>query len=255
LHFQWVVDEGRNNDKSDDILLTKIQEQKKALGNKLMVRIIISSLPNIDKQSFLGGLTALIASHITPLGLNHTSLQVGPYLIHWTDSSLVTVHNVGAHKNVLALIYPDTKFVLDIQEDKENVMKLCNSIVDFNGKMYDKYTNNCQKFVEVALASIGCQKKWLKNGPIEKFLSHVAKLDCTASNMTFWDLKGIEHSFKNYNDFNNYCKQDPVIQELLKKKLLYATLGVDEEKAEILQVLKAIERIPNSIPQQTGNTQ
>lgn len=242
-HFQWVVDSGRVNSITDQDLLEKILKMQEALGNKLTVRVIISSLPKVqDKQTFLGGLTVWVASHITPLGLNHTSLQVGPYLIHWTDSNLVTVHNVGDHKNVLALIYPDTQFALDIQNDKENLMKLCNTIVDYNGKMYDKYTNNCQKFVDVALLSIGCKKKWIENGPILTFLSHVAKLDCTASKMTFWDLKGKEHSFKNYNEFQKYCKEDPEIQGLLKNTASYASGKGDPVKAEFLQILKAIER-------------
>jgi len=68
----------------------------------------------------------------------------------------------------------------------------------------------------------------------------VAKLDCTASKMTFWDLKGKEHSFKNYTEFQNYCKGDSDIQDLLKLRHVHAIGG--SEKSEFLQVLKAIER-------------
>jgi len=100
--------------------------------------------------------------------------------------------------------------------------------------------NNCQKFVDTALEVISCKKTWLEDGPIVRFLNHVTKLDCGASIMSFWDLQGQQHTFEDYDEFRLFCKQNSAIQDLFENLPSY--INTDPEKAELLQVLKAIER-------------
>jgi len=252
LHFQWIVDYRHLNGNTDENILQELEQKQKVLSsgngnNGLVVRIILSSLgPVKDKQTLMRGMTIWIASKVTPLGLNHTSLQVGPYLIHWTDSHVVTLHDVGDHQNVFALLYPDKNFYLDIHEHKDSLLNLCTLMVEFNNTRYNNLTNNCQKFVDAALESISCNKTWIKNGPINRFLGHVTKTDCGVNNMSFWDENDQQHAFKNYDEFRLFCEQNSAIKALIEDRAYLESPGItdpkDREKAELLQILKAIER-------------
>jgi len=96
------------------------------------------------------------------------------------------------------------------------------------------------------------KKKWAIKGVIANFLEHVAELDCGVHKMTFWDLEGKQHTFDDYNEFRQYCKGTEAIQEILNKHHYYESAqSKDVAKAELLQVLRAIERgfmiqIPNN---------
>jgi len=116
-------------------------------------------------------------------------------------------------------------------------------------------TNNCQNFVDDALKSISCKKTWLKDGPIVNFLDHVTRLECGVNKMSFWDEEDQQHTFQNYDDFKEFCRKNSKIQELVNNRQYYES---DQEKAEYLQILKAIERgfqiqLPNDQKEQNSN--
>ncbi|KAL9641889.1 hypothetical protein ABK040_000827 [Willaertia magna] len=89
-------------------------------------------------------------------GYFHTSLVFGPFLIEWTDSSIVTIRPRSSSKAVFAAdIY---KFKTEIEIDKA-LHTIVNVICQWNGeKIYSNDKCNCQHFVTNILQELNIEK-------------------------------------------------------------------------------------------------
>jgi len=150
--------------------------------NDFIVRIVFTSLildPSILEQIELNLVPSLPG---TPFGLNHVALQVGPFLIHYHDGEVVTVHAIHS-KACCAMIYPDPGFKLsrtvteeERKQGKRDLMDLAKVMVDFNLRAaYNRLNNSCQTFVMQALERIGCEMRWTKDGPVSRFVDNIVR--------------------------------------------------------------------------------
>jgi len=134
---------------------------------------------------------------------------------------------------------------------QKKLKSLCELMVKFNGTTYDNWDRNCQDFVNAALNLIA-PVKWLKSGPIEKFVDQIKKVNCNNCVMTIWNFSGTKTSqFSGYWDFNCYCKENRETCDLLNKQRGFEPQLTAVEE-EYLQVLKAVERgfivqLPNDL--------
>jgi len=166
---------------------------------------------------------------------------VGPYYVHWTDSSVVSFHDVGEKEKSFAMVYPNKDPFIDPSKSKEKLMNFCQLITEFNNSKYDPFRNNCHDFVSKSLQILS-PVDWLKKGPIVNFLEFARSNE--ANNKTWivpkFDGTGFV-TFDTHEQFCNYCLSDGTIKQIFKKRDSY--LGqLTQGEIEYLEVLKAIER-------------
>jgi len=197
--LKWKLQELQLLGVSENNILSYINDIRDEMdtlaGQGLIFRLVFVSLDiNITtKSSFFEKLRARIIPYI-PLeglkyGLNHVALQIGPYLIHWTNSSLVTITPL-ASASACAMIYPDEKFKI---KGEAQIKKVCEAIADWNLKMkYNRLTSNCQNFVEYMFTQVGCTPTWIPGGLIDSFVSEISKCEIGVHQMKIRDLTGKE---------------------------------------------------------------
>jgi len=176
--------------------------------------------------------TQIAASVTTSLGLNHGALQIGPYYVHYTTLNFVTFHDIEQKGSSFAMLYPHQDFSLQ----PEQLLGLCQAIVNFNLKQYDDRNNNCHHFVDAVLTAIKCPPFPTK-GPIANFLDMVRWSNTGINHMRIRDLHNNLQNFESYEGFRKYCQQDEI-----KRIISTSPSNITEEQQQYLQVLRAVER-------------
>jgi len=232
---------GEDSPKMKHELNVLIDEMNAITKDGLVFRLIFVTIGDNDqKTGFFEKLQARALPYMPSkgmkFGLNHVALQIGPYLIHWTDSSLVTIHPL-ASQSACAMIYPDEKFRI---RDTEQIKKVCAAIAKFNlGNTYHAIKCNCQHFVWFMMDELNCKPKWKPNGHIQTFVEEISKCEIGVHEMKIRDFKGEKvHKLKDYEAFIAFCKDDSNVQKILALK----EDELSDDQREYAALLKCVER-------------
>ncbi|EFC43428.1 predicted protein [Naegleria gruberi] len=152
--------------------LNKILEQ-----NTVKVKIVISEIAKTKgKKAFRRMLSPVLSKldMLPELGMFHSALQIGPWLIEWNNSAICVPRKCVSSAAMLSADIEQ----LQTNEDVRNVVeKLSKVIVKWNTSMSYKErdtepgkSGNCQDFVDDVLVSIGLSRDSLSQGPLGEFL-------------------------------------------------------------------------------------
>lgn len=180
--------------------LEEIKEEKKAefkqqIVKPLTIKLLLTNLPD-DGVGTLAHITKRIkktvAQSISPYGLNHAALQLGPYIIDWNESGIIIPRWMSSANSML---------LIPVRDDEQanirfNVLpKICKKIVEWNTQW--KYTNltfnapkkvsNCQDFVVMILEFLGIQPNWKKGGFIDTYIAKI-KEGAIGEELKLWDV-------------------------------------------------------------------
>eukprot|EP01080_Neovahlkampfia_damariscottae_P010224 gene10224-2644_t len=152
---KFEIDEIMKNDFFDE------DDMEKELESEVKIKLVlIDQHMNSDIQQSLRKFLSPIANEfkLSPLGIFHTALMIGPWLIDWNDSALC-IPRKCVSRAAFVSINLDT---IQTLEGLEIVVdKVANSVAKWNGtKFYSafpgkKHAGNCQEFVENVINEIG----------------------------------------------------------------------------------------------------
>lgn len=181
--------------------LEEIREEKKAefkhqIVKPLTIKLLLTNLPD-DGVSMLDHITKrlkkIVAQSISPYGLNHAALQLGPYIIDWNESGIIIPRWMSSANSTL---------LIPVRDDEQasvrfNALpKICKKIVEWNVNW--KYTNltfntskklsNCQDFVLKMLEFLDIQPNWKKGGFIDVYINKIKEGAITGDELKIWDV-------------------------------------------------------------------
>jgi len=171
--------------------------------------------------------------------LNHVALQIGPYLIQWTLSSLVTISPLATY-SACPSIYPNEDFRI---KEPEQIQKICDVIAQYNmSNTYHALDCNCQHFVWFMMDILKCKPKWKPNGHIRTFIEEISKSNIGVHQMKIRDFHSSNSiEFKDYKDFLAFCENSQVMQIIQALKPKKKNTPSNEQK-EYASLLRCIER-------------
>lgn len=138
-----------------------LSEDKK-LKNPINIKLVVTDIFNSDVEKNIRSLVSPFLRKINKLpryGMFHTAVIIGPWMIDWTDSSLIIPRRVMSKK---ALIVIDVGKIKSMDELDHCLDKVSSLIVKWNSEY--KYSSkredgclsgNCQHFVDEILDCIG----------------------------------------------------------------------------------------------------
>lgn len=109
-------------------------------------------------------------------GINHTALQIGPYLLEWNTGELVAPRSLRSNGVVARFRFMPITLSAD-----QVIQKVSDVCVDFNlnrtysrlGSNFNSNGANCQSFVDAIISALGLQNFWSTKGPIAHYLDLV----------------------------------------------------------------------------------
>ena len=148
-------------------------------------------------------------------GLMHTGLQIGPYIIDWNSASLIVPRRL---KSTWPLLFADiNEGVIDLENDKLIVHKICEKIVEWNtSRWYSRTRDNCQVFVTEMMEHLGLHTSVSKDSPLYLFLEHLRTVG--VGEMSFVNTissKGKRITFKKHKDLDKFVLK---LQKWLEKR-------------------------------------
>ncbi|KAL9657031.1 hypothetical protein ABK040_014579 [Willaertia magna] len=170
-----ILDQEDINDGSKNPEITKILNQ-----NTIKIKIVISEIARTKgKKAFRRMLSPILSKLdlLPELGMFHSALQVGPWLIEWNNSALCVPRKCVSSAAMLSADIDQ----LETNEDVRTVVdKLAKVIVKWNATMLYKdrdteigKSGNCQDFVDDVLHELGISREHLQEGPLGKFLKEL----------------------------------------------------------------------------------
>jgi hypothetical protein len=222
LYLQYGYDrlsEEKMNKLMEDYMVTglwKKFEMNKEDGdfitdNKLKVKFIVSYRHVSKAEKLCGGLLALFQKTYGPV---HTCIQIGPYVLHWYNNSLVKVDSVKSTNSLLALDVA----VIDIDRNvsikrNSSICKIIELAANYNMfKKYDLITCNCQHFVDDILKILGINSLKDCFSKKEK-MQNVKKVEEFRSKIPNEELRQIFDSLKAGFLFDNMIKAAEMLFE------------------------------------------
>ena len=123
---------------------------------KLRVKLVCIDLEGWQDRKILGFIAANLYSMAGFLdyGLVHVGIQLGSWVVHWFNDSLVHITTTKATRPNCAIDIGS----LDLEDDSdvEKIQNMCSVITRYNIEMtYNNYTNNCHKFTNEIIESLG----------------------------------------------------------------------------------------------------
>eukprot|EP01119_Soliformovum_irregulare_P023248 TRINITY_DN8100_c0_g1_i1.p1 TRINITY_DN8100_c0_g1~~TRINITY_DN8100_c0_g1_i1.p1 ORF type:complete len:350 (+),score=65.10 TRINITY_DN8100_c0_g1_i1:76-1125(+) len=146
-------------------------------GDELRIKLIISALglntPQSAARDRFGKITG-----IAKLGTVHTALQVGPVILEWDLSEIVTIVASNLYGNFKALAVIDIK-TLDKEEFISKYLdEICKMIATWNAMYsYKQTTTNCQRFTQALLDIMGIKDPFEEGSKIKHFVDSISDLD------------------------------------------------------------------------------
>eukprot|EP01080_Neovahlkampfia_damariscottae_P010837 gene10837-3457_t len=163
---------------SDDLSISKWEH--KTLEKEIKIKLVITEIANtkskkLQKKCFGPVLKTL---KLTPeLGLFHTALIIGPWMIGWNDSAICCPRTATSS---YSFVTADLEVLTTVTDVKTTLDIIANCIVDYN--CYHQYegitfgkknTSNCQDFIEDLLYQLNIKLNF--DGPLGNYLSRIKK--------------------------------------------------------------------------------
>ena len=207
---------------------------KDALKVKLVIAEIATSTSKKAQRKALGPI--LNTLNLSPkLGLFHSALLVGPWMIEWNNSAICIPRKCVSNA---AIITADLDTLKTTKEVEETVAILAEVISEYNvhhtySKLASGKSNcsNCQDFVEDILTRLNIELKF--DGPLGNYLKDLK--DKGTSDLVFapdssfrecFDMKTKSVKFLTHDELDNYVrnlmKLEPEFQKKYKQE--YALL-------------------------------
>eukprot|EP01080_Neovahlkampfia_damariscottae_P005858 gene5858-9686_t len=207
---------------------------KDALKVKLVIAEIATSTSKKAQRKALGPI--LNTLHLSPkLGLFHSALLIGPWLIEWNNSAICIPRKCVSNA---AIITADLDTLKTTKEVEKTVSILADVISEYNCfHTYSKLTSgkpncsNCQDFVEDILTRLDIELKF--DGPLGNYLKTLK--DKGTSDLIFapdknfiekFSLKSSSVKFVSHNSLDEFVrdlmKSEPEFQKVHKQE--YALL-------------------------------
>lgn len=218
--------------------LEEIKEEKKAefkqqIVKPLTIKLMLTNLPD-DGTGALSHLkkhiSRQVAKSISPYGLNHAALQIGPYIIDWNESAIIIPRWMSsANSTLLIPVREDDKAAIRFNA----LPKICKKLVEFNTQW--KYSSltysasnktcNCQDFVQKLMEWLECAPTWKKGGYIDTYIKKI-KEGAIGEELKIWDMSeqggGKEIVFSGHDALLEfwlsvrYSNRDPELVTLIK---------------------------------------
>jgi len=164
-------------------------------------------------------------------GYNHIALQVDGWLLHYTDIGFPIIQPLSS-SSVCGMLYLNKKENIT----REMLPRLCEKVSEWSTGKYHLMNANCQLFVNEIITAVGCEKDWIKDGPIEKFIDLVKTSESRTNKIIFYDpVKKRSIQILSYADLKRYWRSEVGTQ----KEYSNANEKVFKELQE---VVKCIER-------------
>jgi hypothetical protein len=195
----------------------------------LKVKLICIDLEGWQDRKILGFIAANLYSYAGFLdwGLVHTGIQLGSWILHWFNDSLVHFTTTKATRPNCAVDVGSLQ--LDNESHVQRIHDMCRVIAKYNMEMqYNNTTNNCHKFTNDLLSALGfSQPKFegqlgdymnkLKNGPVQSklFIDPLTREVHDLSNHVTLDMYCI-NLFDRYGGVHEFIRQYPHDYALLK---------------------------------------
>lgn len=213
------------------------------IGIKLL--IISSEIPTSKFWNDLLYMTGYTPDY----GMFHTALLVGPWLIDWTDKSLVIPKEVRyTNRPFLILDIPSTYQVKDIELLQKKIAEFS---VDWNlNKTYSEVSCNCQQFTESLCEYLGLELKLSKYEVYNSFLLNLKKkgksellLPIRKKLKDILNDEIIKEFIQNENQiiFQNHFHLDSFMLKI-KRLGIEKQINLQEEFKEEFQLLKGFDR-------------
>jgi len=155
--------------KKTSLLLRKIYQFQQQ-GKPCKVKLVIIDLESWQDHKFLAFFVGNIGDMLgfIKFGLVHVGVQIGSYIIHWFNDSLVHFTDIASNSPLLAVDV--SQLDLEKPEDFAKIREMCKVCVDYNtNKKYDNKTCNCHFFVDDIMKSLDVDVKDCVQGQLGTF--------------------------------------------------------------------------------------
>lgn len=174
---------GESDDEDDEIESLSASLQNKMLTDGQLAGRVAVKLVIVDqdqgskmKQNLRRFISPILSriDLLPRMGMYHSALLIGPWLIEWNNSSLCVPRKVVSRAAILSA---DVDAIYNIQDLESAINRISKIIVQWNTTMMyraaadssDRY-GNCQQFVEVILSALECSTDVIHEGPLGQFL-------------------------------------------------------------------------------------
>ena len=220
----------------DDLLISKMEHM--TLEKEIKIKLVITEIANTKVKKFqkkcIGPI--LKSLDLTPeLGLFHTALIIGPWLISWNDSAICCPRTTSSS---YSFVTTDLDVLTTLKDVKKTLDIVANCIIDYNCyHHYDgisigkKNVSNCQDFIEDLLHRLDIKLNF--EGPLGNYIKRIKKTG--SSEMIFepnedfiekFSLKEKIYKFKIHSDLDLFVRNLFEIDNKFQKhyKLEFALL-------------------------------
>lgn len=131
--------------------LSKYSKTNEKVKIKLIISEISKSTPEKNLRKFLSPFASTL--NLSPqFGIFHSALSIGPWILEWTNKSVCIPKRCYSNAAIIAV---DVETTLETVDYEVIIDRLCEVICRWNTLYeYDKYTKNCQHFVDDLLANL-----------------------------------------------------------------------------------------------------
>jgi len=135
-------------------------------------------------------------------GLVHTALQIGPFIIHWVNTSLARFDPLGSRKALLAIDLGE--FHSGNPEHVQQFKGIVNTAIQWNlTKEYDTKSNNSQKFARVLCKQLKLEAPEKSNMAFKKYFRSLKQ---SGEKKPFYvDSNKETITFNTHAELDNYC--------------------------------------------------
>eukprot|EP01080_Neovahlkampfia_damariscottae_P009489 gene9489-1695_t len=224
-----------NMDEEDLELVQALMDESKAeLDTEVKIKIIIvDQMKGSNFQQEMRKIISPIVSdlNITNIGLFHTALLIGPWLIEWNDSGLCIPRKCLSRSAFLTIDIGDIKTMENLESVRD---KISDVIVYWNANVqytsFGKSTKgqgNCQEFIESILHALNMNLQY--DGAIGEFLQNMKKNG--SSKLMFLMNKEFRKKFgitETSIEFKTHSQLDKFVKELDDKDVYFEDSYPDE---------------------------
>lgn len=168
----------------------------------------------------------------TTYGLVHVGVQIGAYIVHWFNDSLVHFTDIASGSALLAADIGELN--LNDLGDAAKLREVATICKDYNTtKKYDNKSCNCHTFVDDVLDTLQMKKDQVFEGQIGDYLKRLR------TNVLAKEF--IDPITKEKKIFNKHCELDDYVNQLLKQ-LNMTKEQFETENPGDYSLLKAFDR-------------
>jgi hypothetical protein len=227
-----TIDDCDNEDCDSDEAMTvqMIQEltpKMKDVDHKVKIKLAITEVDNAFSRGNKISLRKLISPFVSfmdyfpEVGMFHSALLVGPWLLEYNNSGLCIPRKCLSDKAILTVDITTVETTGNILELVENIAKF---IIRVNGNV--EYvasggdcvqTMNCQDFVDALLSHLKFEARIDKESPIGRFIHKLRTKG--SSNLSFHPSEHFIQRFKLENSkvtFTTHTEIDQFVEKLMK---------------------------------------